>query len=61
MGDMKRVISKYGAYTTHLTALSEDTPRDQKIDVSSKVIVGNGWMQSTFLAVLSFAIFFHLV
>ena len=24
-GAMKRVISKYGAYTTHLTALSEDT------------------------------------
>ena len=48
---MKCVFSKYGAYTSHLTALSEDPTESQLIKLSLKVIIGSGLLLSICLAV----------
>ena len=48
-GAMKCILSKYGAYTNHLTTLSEDVAvrsADTGVEASSKVTTTNGSMLS---------------
>jgi hypothetical protein len=55
---MKRVLSKYGAYTAHLTTLSDDLSVKS---VGSEDILESGQVPSIFLAVLFLLIFLILV
>lgn len=49
---MKRIISKYGAYTNHLVVLSEDTSVKSADHAKLKGYYNNGHTPSTFLTVL---------